>query len=204
MTQAVRPTSVMSATTLSLADTYAEALLGALPEETSPEDVAEELGDLVTSLDEVLGVDELWTTSLLDPARRVAMIRRIFDGRVSEPVAAFLGVLARRGRLGLLRAAAQRFQRAINAREGKIEVTITTAVPLEDDQRKQIADSLGKAMDVDVVVHTQIDASLLGGMTVRVGDCVYDGSVAATLKQLARRLRKRVAGQLETSTADGG
>lgn len=204
MTQAVRPTSVMSATTLSLADTYAEALLAALPEDTSPEDVAEELGGLVTSLEEVQGLDELLTTSLLDPARRVEMIRRVFDGRVSEPVAAFLGVLARRGRLGLLRAAAQRFQRAINAHEGKIEVTVTTAVPLEAAQGKHIAESLGKAMDADVVLHTQTDEALLGGMTVRVGDCVYDGSVAATLKQLTRRLRKRVAGQLETDTADGG
>ncbi len=204
MTQAARPTSVMSATTLSLADTYAEALLTALPDEASPEEVAEELTSLVASLDEVQGLDELLTTSLLDATRRVEMIRRVFDGRVSEPVAAFLGVLARRGRLGLLRAAALRFERAIYAREGRIEVTVTTAVPLTGDQEQQIADSLGEAMEIDVVLRTQIDEALLGGMTVRVGDCVYDGSVAATLKQLTRRLRKRVAGQFEPDTPDGG
>jgi len=204
MTQATRPTSVMSATTLSLADTYAEALLAALPADTRPEDVADELGQLVAALDEVQGLDEFLTTSLLDPARRVEMIRRVFDGRVSEPVAAFLGVLARRGRLGLLRAAAQRFQRAMNAREGKVEVTVTTAVPLEAAQEKEVAESLGSAMDAEIVLHTQTDADLLGGMTVRVGDRVYDGSVAATLKQLTRRLRKRVAGQLDTDTPDGG
>ena len=204
MAEAARHGSVMSGTAASLAKTYAEALLGAVPDDEAAEEVCKELAGLVSLLDEVAGFDELLTGALLNRHEKCELIERVFRGRVSEPVEGFLTVLARRGRLVLLRAAAGRFRGLLNNRQGRLEVAVTSAVPLDASRREAIAAALGEAMGAETVLTTRVDRRLLGGMTVRVGDRLYDGSVAAALGRLQRRLGRGGAGPDEAGARIAG
>ena len=74
--------------------------------------------------------DDLLAPGLLNDKRRVELIERIFRDRVAEGVEGLLAVMARNGRWELLGAVAGQFRTQLNRREGKLEVEVTTAVPL--------------------------------------------------------------------------
>jgi len=184
--------SVMYPAGESLARVYAEALLGQTPSDVEAEEVAAELDAIVSLLEQVDGFEELLTAALLSQSERAAVVNRVFHGRVSEPVEALLNVMARGGRLGLLRPLRRVFRSALYDREGKREVTVTTAVPLTPAQRAQVAASLAEMLGAEPVLTTRVDEDVIGGMVVRVGDSIYDASVRAELGNLGGRLKHEI------------
>jgi len=187
--------STASATQHSVAGLYAEALLAETADDDQAEAVAAELEGLVGLFEQIDGFEGLLTTALLSVPQRRALVRRVFHGRVGERVEALLAVLAKRNRLGLLRAVACEFRRVLEEQRGKVKVTVTTAVELTAEQRRGLADDLRRAFGAEPILTTGVDESLLGGATVQVGDRLYDASVATELKHLARDLAERIADQ---------
>ncbi len=72
--------------------------------------------------------------------------------------------------------------------EGRIDVTVTSAAPIADEQLQQLATGLRRRLQRDVQLSTTVDESLLGGAIVRAGDLVIDGSVAGELQKLSHAL----------------
>jgi len=196
-----QPETVMHPASESLARAYADALLGQVPSDPEAEEVAAELDAIVELLDEMEGFEELLTAALLSRAERAAIVHRIFHERVSEPVEAVLNVMSRTGRLGLLRTLRRAFRSALYRRQGKREVTVTTAVALSDEQCARVAEVLAEALNAQPVVTTRLEEGLIGGMVVRVGDDVYDASVRADLENLKVRLRREI--RLEPPPLEG-
>ena len=188
---------VMAPTQLAAAAVYAEALLDQIKDDAHAQDIARELESLVGLLDANPGAEELLTAALLSVRERCELILRIFHGRVSELMEAFMAVLARRDRLKLFRPAARQFQKLLDRRQGKVEVTLTTAIELNADQRRGAVEALRKALGAEPVLTTRVDPDLLGGATVRTGDRVYDASVAAQLKRLSQNLSRRITSLAE-------
>ena len=94
-----------------------------------------------------------------------------------------------------MRAIARRFRELLSARQGRVEVLVTTAVPLDEQQRDRIVEALRGALGIEPLLRTSVDANALGGMIVRIGDRVYDASVATELERLRQSLTaKRSAG----------
>ena len=195
--------SVMDPVRESVARAYAEALLGHLPSDLEAEEVAAEMEALVKLLDETEGFERLLTSALLSEEERCGLVERIFRGRVSEPLDAALLVMAQAGRLGLLRVLRRAFRSALNRRQGKQEVVVMTAAPLDADQRERIARTLVESLKIQPVLTYQVDEDLLGGMVVRIGDRVYDASVRAELRSVRDRLRREIRLELPESGGAG-
>jgi len=208
MTQPPRqPDTVMDPTSISIAGVYADALLGQLPSNPEADEVAEELDALVDLLDSIKGFEALLTAALITSADRCEMVRRIFHGRASEVVEAVLLVMADAGRLGLLRTLRRVFRSKLNARQGKLEVTVISAVTLTDQQREHVRAALAESLKAEPVLACRVEPDLLGGMVVQVGDHVYDASIRAELKRVQGRLRRdidldipKLAGQADQAT----
>ncbi len=79
---------------------------------------------------------------------------------------------------------------------GRVVASVRTAVPLDDALRSQISDQLGSLMQKQVRLRESVDPDLIGGMVIRVGDKVYDSSVANRLNKMARRTRDGFSSQL--------
>ena len=187
----------MAPTQLAAVTVYAEALLDQVEDDARAEEVAVELESLVGLLDANPGAEELLTAALLSVRERCELVLRVFHGRVSELMEAFLAVMARRDRLRLFRPVARQFRRLLDRRQGKVEVTLTTAIALSADQRRAAVKALHKALGAEPVLTTRVDTDLLGGAVVRTGDRVYDASVAAQLKRLSKNLSRRIASPTE-------
>jgi F-type H+-transporting ATPase subunit delta len=187
-----QPDSVLDRATEPLARVYAEALLGHLPADEEAEQVAAEIDGLVGLLDEIDGFDALLNAALMSQQQRCELVGRVFHGRVSEPLEGLLGVMAQENRLALLREVRGAFRAALHRRQGKIEVLVTTAVPLDDARRGHVAAVLAEALQAEPVVAYRVDAGLLGGMRIRVGDHLYDASVRAQLRKVQQRLAREI------------
>ena len=112
------------------------------------------------------------------------LIDRIFRDRVDPLVLNFLKVLCRRNRIGSLKyiqaAATELREEAL----GQSRILVTSAQPLSDDQRNAITARMGEMLGMQVVLREKVDASLLGGIVIRVGDKVFDGSAAGRFASL--------------------
>lgn len=183
-----------------LAKVYARALFDAAEKRGAAESVVGELEDLLEMTRADRAFSELLASPLVDPAKRDAFLVRVLQGRVSETTLAFLRLLNRKDRLGHLVPITAAMDALVQERFGRVEVDVFTAAPPSQPElesiRKRLADALGK----DVVIHPYTDASMIGGIRIRMGDQLIDASVRAELN----RLRDRLLGQTGTVRSRAG
>ena len=171
-------------------------------------DVAQEhnaLAELAASLGaarELLAdgrVAEFLAKPTLSDEQRLAFLTGLFaravgDGSVfaggSEHGTNFLKLLIENDRVAVLPEIANHFDALKAAVENTVDATITSAAPLSDKQRDEIAKALKARLGRDVRVETEIDETLIGGAVIRAGDVVIDGSLRARLDGLANALIK--------------
>ena len=97
----------------------------------------------------------------------------------------FVGTLAVNRRLGLLPEISALFEKLKAESENTVDVTVTSAVPLSDEQEKAYADAMHKRLRRAVRLHGAIDPALLGGAVLRADDLVIDGSLRGRLERLS-------------------
>ena len=101
----------------------------------------------------------------------------------------FVSMLANNDRIAVLPEITQHFGALRNATESVVEAAITSAYPLSDDQLAQIVQTLEAKSGKKVKATVSVDADLIGGVSIRIGDEVTDTSVRGKLAQLAATLK---------------
>jgi F-type H+-transporting ATPase subunit delta len=168
-----------------LGTVYAKALLGAAEKVGNADQVVEELESLVSDVLNKLPQLEATLYSLrLTHEERLPILDKAFGGRLSPTLLTFLKVVSKHGRLDSLRAIARAARKQLNTARGRVEVIVQTAHPLSNPLRDRIVARLTQLLGRQVILATEINEDLLGGLMVRVGDTVYDASLAARLKQM--------------------
>lgn len=200
MTPAPAPPTVLDPVTTAVASAYAVGLLDTLQNDEA-EPVETELDELAAAYAQVPGLGERLTAEFR-PAAAERFVEKVFADRVSEATYALLVILARHGRLGLLPAVARAYTDERNRRSGKVPVEVVSAVALDEAFEARIAEQLAAALGRPCVLTSRVDAKLLGGLTVNVGEQTYDASVATSLKRLRRRLADRAGGLAPARTGD--
>jgi F-type H+-transporting ATPase subunit delta len=111
-----------------------------------------------------------------------------FGKVVSRPVLNLIGLMLRRGRIDQLPRIAAEFRRLDNARQGITIATATSAAALTPDEVRALTQRMEQFTGGRVELDLQVDPSLLGGLVVRVGDRLIDGSVRGRLERLRNQL----------------
>jgi F-type H+-transporting ATPase subunit delta len=100
----------------------------------------------------------------------------------------FVQTLAENRRLAYLPEISTLFDELKDEAEGVVDVTVTSAAPLENGQRDALSAALQRRLKRQVRLHCETDPSLLGGAVLRAGDLVIDGSVRSRLNRIAYEL----------------
>ena len=100
----------------------------------------------------------------------------------------FLKLLIRKRREDLLEECAREFRILLAAQANTADAEVSTAVPLTPEQETRLTESLQTLTGKTIKLTTQIDPTLVGGVVVRIGDTVMDGSVRGKLERLERQL----------------
>src|SRR5436190_340658 len=168
-----------------LGTVYAKALLGAAEAAGQADQIVEELESLVTDvLDTLPQLDEAMKSPRLTHEERLPILEKAFGGKLSPTTLTFLKVVSKHGRLDCLRAIARSARKQLNTTRGRVEVIVETAYPLSNPIRERIVGRLMQLLNREVMLTTEVNEDLLGGLVVRVGDTVFDASVAARLKRM--------------------
>jgi F-type H+-transporting ATPase subunit delta len=168
-----------------LAAVYAQALLGATEKRNISEAVVAELDSLIEDvLPRFPHLELVLATPRISHAEKAAMLDRIFGGRMSPDLLDFLKIVGRRGRLDCLRAIRRAARDELNRLRRRVAVQVTTATPLNEELRNRITQRLQALFGSEVDLQCRQDPAILGGLVVRVGDRVYDGSVANQLTHM--------------------
>ena len=130
---------------------------------------------------------------LMNPSIEIAQKLKVVDAiaarvKMAPQVRNFLAVILEHDRLGELNEIQVDYAELVDEDSGTAEATITTARPLNADDRAQLEEQVTKLAGAKVHASYAEDASLLGGAVVQIGSTVYDGSVRAQLQQLKQRL----------------
>ena len=97
-------------------------------------------------------------------------------------------LLVHKGRLGIAGDIAQQYDRLLDTHYGIEHVAVTTALPLDDEDRERISSRFGEIIGHKVVIDAQVDPSLVGGIKAKIGDTLIDGSVKSKLGALKKSL----------------
>jgi len=172
-----------------IARVYAVALYNAAAKRQQADAVLQELNSLVHDLFQADPQLEAFLSSdAIGRRRKAAVIERVFQGRCSELFLNFLMVLNEHGRLGLVRAILAAYRQHLDTQARRITVRVQTAAPLPDDQRRRLEAQIRELFHIEPVLDVQVDPAVLGGLIVRVGDWLYDGSVRTRLQTLLNEL----------------
>ncbi|MFN6399920.1 MAG: ATP synthase F1 subunit delta [Planctomycetota bacterium] len=180
-------------------EVYARALLAAGQNSKSIDSIVDQLESLVVDvLDKNSKVDYALSNPKMSVEDKWGMIDRVFAGKMDPTLVTFLKVLARRQRLGSLRSVQRSASLLRDQMAGRIQVQATVAQELSAAAKDALVENLKKVFKKDVRLTTKVDPSILGGLIVRVGDTVLDGSVDGQLAALRKTVGQRAENALRT------
>ncbi len=170
---------------LQAARRYAQAAFGIARDTGTIANWRMELNDVATVLAES-GLAPVLSDTRVPIEQRISMVERTLD--VSTMVLNLAKLLVTKGRAAEARAVAVAFGRLADDHEGIAHAEVTTAVELAPAQLDAIAQQIGQSLGKQVRVTGTVDPGIVGGVVVRVGDKLVDGSVRTRLKRLRREL----------------
>jgi len=182
-----------------VARVYARSLFELAREAGGPEkvsEVAEELESICELSRSDRGFREFMASPIIEPKRRAEALRRIFGNRVTDLTLRFLLVLNGNRRLGHLESINAAFDRLVQESLGRVEVDIFTAAPLGEDQMRFVRDRIREAIGRDPVLHGYTDTTMIGGLRLRIGDRMIDGSVSSRLRRMKNQILAKGSARL--------
>ncbi|MGF1737806.1 F0F1 ATP synthase subunit delta [Photobacterium satsumensis] len=112
----------------------------------------------------------------------------ICNGLIDEPGQNLVKLMAENGRLGVLPQVTDLYQTFKADFERTVETCVTTAEPLDEQQKSSLCQALERKLDRTVALTCQVDKSLVGGIKITAGELVIDGSLKSAINRLASRL----------------
>jgi len=182
-----------------VAKVYAQAIVEAADAAGCRREVLAELATLARDvLPKVPEAAAVFSSPKVSAEEKGRIIDRIAGGRMQATTTNALHVLARHGRLGMLAAVVAAAERLADERDGKRQATFTTAMPLDPAEQARIVAETEKALAAALVPSFVVDPAIIGGLVVRVGDTIYDQSVATGLARIGGRLNQRNIHAIQT------
>ena len=173
--------------------TVARRYATALYEEADATGVLEDVDDDVLMLRESLeSNDELarfFKSPVIPQEKKETIIQELLSDRTVELTVRFLRLLVHKDRETMTKAILDQYQALRDEQRGIVDATVQVAHPLSDDDRETIVETLESETGQTVRLHVEEETDLIGGLIIRIGDRVFDGSVRNQLSNLHDRLR---------------
>ncbi len=176
---------------LEVADVYAAALFELAQEAGTVDVVWDELAELVRLHEADAAFAAFIDSWAVDDDDRERSLEKIFRGRLGDMVLNTLQVMNRHDRAGLLPQLLRAFVLRVEVARGQVEVVATSAVTLTDAERAEIAKVAASLAGKTPLVEYVVDAGIIGGLVLQVGDYRLDNSIRRQLLTARDRLYER-------------
>jgi ATP synthase F1 delta subunit len=172
---------------VSVAATYAEALFEAATDSGAVDTVAGEVAEFAEAVQESADLRQFLDNPEVDARAKKEALKQLTSS--ASPITGnFLQVLVDRGRISEFPEIARAFAERVSAEEGRLEVEAVTAVPLPEDLRARIVEDISRKTGRSVDLTESVDPEIVGGLVLRIGGSVVDGSVRHRIDELRAAL----------------
>jgi F-type H+-transporting ATPase subunit delta len=191
--------TVLEPSSRRIARVYAEALLNSAEKRGIDGVVTEQLDSLVQDVFKLQPrLETLLSSAAVRRDEKERILRSALGRQANELFLDFLMVLNRHDRLDLLRSLWIVYHEMRDQRMNRVRVTVRSATPLDDGQRHHILEQLRIILKREPVLQVLVDAELLGGLVIQVGDWLYDGSVRTQLERIRNQLLTRSSHEIQS------
>jgi F-type H+-transporting ATPase subunit delta len=175
-----------------LANVYARSLFE-LATDAGGNDKVVEIADELEQICELLtsnqDIGQFFSSPIIDSEKRSEALSAIFSNRITDLNLRFLLVLNNKGRLNHLQQIETAYDQLVQDAMGRIEVDIFTPTEIDADSINSIKAKVQQMLGKEPVLHPYVDRSMLGGIKLRIGDQLIDGSVQTKLRRLSESIQ---------------
>ena len=176
---------------MSAVSTYAEALFEAARERDELEGALDDLKDFVAALEESEELSLFFYGGQIPEREKRRAIDALTEG-MTLSARNFLKVLSDNGREEILEEVLLRYEELVKEHLGRVEVEVTTAVELSEEEVSRLKERLGRLLEGrEVILDTSVDPDILGGAVFRFGGRMVDSSVRGQLLSLREEMLER-------------
>lgn len=175
---------------ISVARRYSAALFEMARKRSEVDAVAANLTEVA---DTVRGSRELMSVMhhpLLTLDKKKSILRQVFKGQIHPDVERFLFLVVEKNRAVMLPQIVAEFNRMVDEFRGQADAEVVTATPLSAQQTADLQAALQRRFGVQVRLKTRVDAEVLGGLQVQVGDKLLDATVRTKLERMSEQLKR--------------
>jgi len=185
-----------------IGEIYAQALINEGQKQNALAEITEDvrgIGQLLASNTEFKAFIQALT---IGEDERVALLEKIFGGRVHPLTLQVLKSISRRDRMMFLGGLVRGFEAILKKMGGHVDATLVSASDLDPAVVDRVRQAVGASMGKTIDVHTKVDPKLIGGMTLTIGDTLIDGSVATQLARIKEQLKRGTKLTLESAVSN--
>lgn len=169
---------------------YAEALYRVAKAGGIVADIDQELQGLAALMHENVAFEKFLAAPMIDPSRKKKAIEAAMKGNIDDVLIDFICLLIDKGRSEILEGVAVQFRVLADADAGLVRIKVRTALEMSPEQCANLEASLQQVLQRDCSLEMKVDADMIGGMILRIGDKLYDGSVRRQLQLVGEQLMR--------------
>jgi F-type H+-transporting ATPase subunit delta len=174
-----------------IANRYARALADVITERHEVADVVGELATFAQLMQQHAELREVFASPVIPIDRKRGVLNELLARlRVRQTTNNFLQLLLENHRLHQLDEMLRSLSQELDLRTGIVSAEITTARPINDQDREMLRNRLRAATGKEVRMHFHTDPEIIGGVVTRIGSLIFDGSIKTQLAQMKQRLAK--------------
>lgn len=174
-----------------VAGRYAKAMYEIAAEEGRTLEIENELRILVVVLNDDQLVKQFIDSPNVSETEKWKVLAAGLEEKVSKPVVSLAKLIIERGRVEILPELLNSYIKITSDALGLANATVYTTYSLNEQEKENVATEFGALLNKKIRVINEIDSELLGGMKVRIGDTLYDGSLAGKLERLEKSFRRQ-------------
>ncbi|MDT3402811.1 ATP synthase F1 subunit delta [Mucilaginibacter terrae] len=177
---------------LTVASRYAKSLIDLALEKDTLEATKQDMTFFVQTLKANTQLQAVLRNPIISHDKKLKVLQGIFTGKVAPSTDAFFKIMVTKSRAELLYPTAQEFINQYNIKKNIVKATVVSATPLSEANRNQIISEVKSLSGGEVVLQEKVDAALIGGFVLTVGDRQIDTSVASSLQKLKKDFAQKV------------
>jgi F-type H+-transporting ATPase subunit delta len=167
---------------------YAKSLLDLAEDTQSASAVFEDFSALQTVFKKNRELAAVLNSPIISGSKKAAILNKLFKGKVHKLTYSFFDLLNRKHRESQLAAIVESFIELYNLRRGLSRATVISAVPLTPQNRSMVQAYVERVSGKKIELDEKVDASIIGGLKIKIGDLLLDSSIATQLKTVQEKL----------------
>lgn len=172
---------------------YARAIFELAQENSAVDQVGEELVQIAELIESDAELKGLLEHPVVEKDVKKSVFNQVLQGKASDIVLNAMNVIFDKGREKNLPAIASAYVAIANEAAGRVQAVVYSPYPLSDNDISAIKTKFSSVIGKTVEVQNEVDSSLLGGLKVKIGDTLYDGSLSSRLESMRKYLSEAKA-----------